>query len=88
MDDLDIAPLDADRWSDLVMLFGPDRGAYGRCWCMFWRVSGREFDALGGDGRTAAFRDRAEQAPPAGLLAYRDTTPVGWIAVAPVSSNA
>lgn len=83
MDAPDIVPLDADHWSDLVTLFGPDRGAYGRCWCMFWRVAGREFDELGGDGRRAAFRDRAELAPPAGLLAYRGTTPVGWIAVAP-----
>jgi GNAT superfamily N-acetyltransferase len=78
-----IAPLGADRWADLVTLFGPDRGAYGRCWCMWWRVSGREFEALGGDGRRDAFRERADQTPPAGLLAYRDRMPVGWVAVSP-----
>ena len=77
-----IAPLDTDRWADLVTLFGAERGAYGRCWCMWWRVSGREFDALGGDGRRDAFCGRADQTPPAGLLAYRDRVPVGWIAVA------
>lgn len=85
MDDLTIVPLDAHCWADLVTLFGPERGAYGRCWCMFWRVTGRGFDELGGDGRRSAFRDRvaAADAPPAGLLAYRDQTPVGWIAIAP-----
>ena len=78
-----VAPLDADRWADLVTLFGPERGAYGRCWCMWWRISGREFDALGGEGRHAAFRERTQQPPPPGLLAYRDRTPVGWVAVGP-----
>jgi GNAT superfamily N-acetyltransferase len=77
------APLDAPRWDDLVALFGPERGAYSRCWCMWWRVSGRDFDRLGGDGRRDAFRDRVDRSPPAGLLAYRDGEPVGWIAVGP-----
>jgi len=87
MTDLTVAPLDSGRWADLVTLFGPDRGAYGRCWCMFWRVTGRQFDNLGGDGRRSAFHDRVvaqdDGAPPAGLLAYDDQRPVGWIAIAP-----
>lgn len=78
-----IAPLDADHWGDLVALFGPERGASGRCWCMWWRVTGRQFDDLGGDGRRDAFAERARLTPPAGLLAYRGGVPVGWIAVAP-----
>lgn len=69
MTDLTVAPLNPDRWTDLMTLFGPDRGAYGRCWCMLWRVTGRQFDALGGDGRRSAFRDRivAQDSPPAGV---------------------
>jgi GNAT superfamily N-acetyltransferase len=81
--EITIEPLDADRWTDLVGLFGPERGAYSRCWCMWWRLTGREFDDLGGGGRRAALRERAGQAPPAGLLAYRDGSAVGWVAVAP-----
>ena len=81
--DITIEPLHADRWADLVTLFGPERGAYGRCWCMWWRVSGREFNALGGTGRRDAFRERAGQPPPPGLLAYRGDNAVGWVAVAP-----
>lgn len=83
MTDTMIHPLDRARWDDLVQLFGPERGAYGRCWCLFWRVTGREFDALGGDGRRDAFHARAQEPPPPGVLAYRDGTPVGWAAVAP-----
>lgn len=83
MADTEIHPLEPERWDHLVQLFGPERGAYGRCWCMFWRMTGREFDALGGDGRRDAFHARADQPPPPGVLAYRDGTPAGWVAVAP-----
>jgi GNAT superfamily N-acetyltransferase len=80
--ELEIHPLTADRWDDLVTLFdrpGDPRG----CWCMFWRVRGREFDRLWGAGARTAFREVVEEGPPPGLLAYRDGAPVGWCAVAP-----
>lgn len=83
MDDPTVLPLDVSRWDDLVTLFGPDRGAHGQCWCMFWRTTQREFDGLDGGGRRAAFRERTARTPPAGLLAYRGGSTVGWIAVAP-----
>lgn len=83
MADTRVEPLEPGRWDDLVTLFGPDRGAYGRCWCMWWRLTGREFDALGGDERRAAFEARTRTGPPPGLLAYRSGAPVGWVAVAP-----
>ena len=53
---------------------------------MFWRVRGRDFDELWGDGARAAFREVVEEGPPPGLLAYRDGAPVGWCAVAPRES--
>ncbi len=83
MADAPVRPLEPDRWDDLVALFGPDRGAYGQCWCMWWRLTGREFDTLGAEGRRAAFQARSRTAPPPGLLAYRAGAPVGWVAVAP-----
>ena len=78
-----VQPLTADRWADLERLFGP-RGAYGGCWCMWWRLSGREFEEAGSDGRHAMLQARSRQEPPPGLLAYdADGNPIGWIAVAP-----
>jgi GNAT superfamily N-acetyltransferase len=80
--ELEIHPLTADRWDDLATLFdrpGDPRG----CWCMFWRVRGRDFDQLWGKGARAAFREVVAEGPPPGLLAYRDGAPVGWCAVAP-----
>ncbi|MBM4430292.1 MAG: GNAT family N-acetyltransferase, partial [Chloroflexi bacterium] len=36
--------LTPERWADFEELFGP-RGAAGGCWCMWWRLTQREFDA-------------------------------------------
>jgi GNAT superfamily N-acetyltransferase len=80
--ELQVHPLTGDRWDDLVTLFdrpGDPRG----CWCMFWRVRGREFEQLWGQGAKAAFHQVVDRGPPPGLLAYRDGAPVGWCAVAP-----
>ena len=33
---LEFHPLTIERWGDFEKLFGP-RGAYGGCWCMWWR---------------------------------------------------
>jgi GNAT superfamily N-acetyltransferase len=80
--ELEIHPLTRDRWDDLANLFDRPGDPKG-CWCMFYRVRGREFERLWGAGARAAFREVVDQGPPPGLLAYRDGTPVGWCAVAP-----
>lgn len=36
--------LTPDRFKDLETLFGP-RGAFSGCWCMFWRLTQKEFAA-------------------------------------------
>lgn len=75
-------PLTPARWDDLERLFGPN-GAYGGCWCMWWRVTGREFEA-GGDANRARLRAVVESSPrPTGLLAFDGDEPVGWVAIAP-----
>lgn len=83
--DVRIEPLTAERWDDLVALFGPS-GAYSGCWCTWWRLSSKEFDAVGAEARRERLRARAGQEPPPGLLAYgvNDPGAVGWVSVAPV----
>src|SRR5262245_4887617 len=76
-------PLTPDRWDDLERLFGPERGADSGCWCMFWRMTRTEFDALGKPGRKAAFRKLVKSGAPLGILAYDGERPVGWCAAAP-----
>ena len=80
-----IVPLTAARWPDLVTLFGP-KGAYGGCWCMYFRLPRgpwTEGCKDGGAGNRRALRAlaRAKRAP--GLLAYVGKDPAGWCALAP-----
>ena len=76
-------PATTARWTDLERLFG-ERGACGGCWCMFWRVPRKEWDAQRGDGNKTAFQKIVETGRTApGILAYAGREPVGWCAIAP-----
>ncbi len=79
---MNIEPLTADRWDDLVTLFGPN-GANSGCWCMWWRVPAKEWTANANAGNRTGFEAVVRHGEPTGLLAYRDGSPVGWVAVAP-----
>jgi len=75
-------PLTPDRWPDFESLFGP-RGAYGGCWCMWWRMTQTEFNRQQGEPNKQAIRQIVERGDPPGLLAYDGDKAVGWCAVAP-----
>lgn len=75
-------PVTPDRWDDLERLFGP-RGACGGCWCMWYRLTKREFDAGKGVGNRRAMRRIVAAGRTPGLLAYHRDEPVGWCSVAP-----
>jgi GNAT superfamily N-acetyltransferase len=91
---LSVAPVTPDRWNDLVDLFerrGPrgGRSVADGCWCMYWRLDRKQLWAgwRGTDGHASGNRQALEgivngREPP-GLLAYDDTEPVGWLALAP-----
>jgi GNAT superfamily N-acetyltransferase len=73
------------RWSDLLTLFGP-QGAYGQCWCTWWRQTGRDYGAgwrNGGEGNRALLKQLTYGGQRPGLIAYRAGVPVGWVSVAP-----
>lgn len=78
--------LSADRWDDLVTLFGPERGAQGGCWCMWWRMTSAEFEKASRESRRDAFRKLLDDGVPLGVLAYDGKAPVGWCAVGPRDS--
>jgi hypothetical protein len=83
-----IRPVTADQWDRLAEFFGPS-GAYSHCWCVWWRVPGKDFDAGcrdGGAGNREVLQRLTEEGRIPGLLAYRTEdpeTPVGWVSVAP-----
>jgi len=80
-----VHPLTDARWADLEELFGPN-GAYSNCWCVYQRVTGREYGAgcaNRGAGNRALLRSLTHAGTVPGLIAYRDGRPVGWVSVAP-----
>jgi GNAT superfamily N-acetyltransferase len=83
--EVDVRPVGPGQWSDLARLFGPS-GAYSGCWCMWWRLSGREFSRNGNAGNRAALADIVRAGEPVGLLGYASGEPVAWAAVAPRSA--
>jgi GNAT superfamily N-acetyltransferase len=79
---LSFHPASAARWPDLEELFG-ERGACGGCWCMFWRLPRKEFDAGKGAGNKRAFKRIVRQEREPGIIAYVGSEPIGWCALAP-----
>jgi GNAT superfamily N-acetyltransferase len=83
--DVDVRAVTADRWPELERFFGPS-GAYSNCWCTFFRLRAKDFQAgcreHSAGNREILRRLTAEGAVP-GLLAYRDDEPVGWVSIAP-----
>lgn len=75
-------PLTPDRWDDFVRLFGA-HGAYGGCWCMWWRETRSEFEKKQGAGNRRAMKKIVESGEAPGILAYAAGDPAGWISIAP-----
>ena len=82
---LEFHPLTEERWADFEDLFG-ERGAYGGCWCMWWRLTRREFEAGQGEGNREAMHSIVSGGQVPGILAYEDGKAVGWCSVAPRES--
>jgi len=82
MTDLVYHPLTPDHWSDFETLFGP-HGAVGGCWCMWWRIKRKEYEANKNEGNKAAMKAIVEGGRVPGLLAYDADSPVGWVSVGP-----
>ncbi|MCY9787192.1 GNAT family N-acetyltransferase [Nocardiopsis sp. EMB25] len=84
-----IEPATAERWTDLENLFGPT-GAYGHCWCTFFRRRAKDHTAStscersqrGVDNKEELRRLTLEGRVP-GLIAYDGDGPCGWVSVAP-----
>ena len=82
---LEFQPLTRDHWSDFEELFGT-HGAYGGCWCMWWRLTRREFDELRGEGNRQRMKGIVKSGEVPGILAYYEGRPIGWCSVAPRES--
>ena len=79
--ELQFAPLTPERWEGLERLFGR-HGASGGCWCMWWRTTRKQFECNGNEGNRRAFKSIVDGGLVPGILAYRESEPVGWCSVA------
>ncbi len=75
-------PVTDDRWDDFEKLFG-QRGACGGCWCMWWRLTRKEYDQQKGAGNKKAMKNIIQSGATPGIMAYVKNEPVAWCSVAP-----
>jgi GNAT superfamily N-acetyltransferase len=86
---IDVQPATADRWGDLVAVFGRRGEDPAWCWCrLFLRPRTAEPAASGAapDNRGALHEEITRAVVPPGLIAYVDGQPVGWTRVGPRSA--
>ena len=79
---LQFHPVTPDRWKDFEKLFGPN-GACAGCWCMWWRLPRAEFTQKHYAGNKRAIKKIITTGQEPGMLAYADSEPIGWCAIAP-----
>ena len=84
---MDFHPLTPDRWHDFEQLFGP-KGAYGGCWCMWWRLTRARFKQQQGEANRLAMKSIVDSGQVPGIIGYADGAPVAWCSVAPRSDFA
>jgi GNAT superfamily N-acetyltransferase len=72
----------ATEFDDIATMVGPKKPTSNVCWCLSYRVPGKENLALRGTARRDRVRELVEEGPP-GVLAYDGDEVVGWAAVHP-----
>ena len=80
--DLTFHPLTQKLWRDFELLFGKN-GACGGCWCMYWKLRGKNFTENTGNTARQMQKSVVDSKTVPGLLAYSGGYPIGWIAVEP-----
>lgn len=76
-----VLPASGERFEDLAAVLRPKREGASACWCVSYRLSGRQ--AVSVPEREAYMRGLCESGQPPGVLAYIDGKPVGWCSVSP-----
>ena len=75
---IDVRP--ATSFDDVATMVGPKRADANVCWCLSYRLPGREHRSLSGPARGERMRELMVDGPP-GVLAYDGDEVVGWAAV-------
>lgn len=82
MSTIEIRPATADRFDDVEhALTGGGDGA--SCWCQWWMLRNKDWSAASNDEKRELLRGDLAREPAAGLVAYVDDEPAGWVKVMP-----
>jgi GNAT superfamily N-acetyltransferase len=76
-----VVPASGERFDDLAAVLRPKREGASACWCVSYRLPGRQSASV--PERDAYMRGLCESDQPPGVLAYVDGAPVGWCSVSP-----
>jgi len=79
---LKFEPLSTSNWEKFEILMG-EKGGCGNCWCMYFRLPYKTFQANKPDGNKKIMKQLVNKGMPQGLIASLNNEPVGWIAMAP-----
>jgi GNAT superfamily N-acetyltransferase len=86
MSQLEILPLTPERLPDLAMLFGQG-GDPKWCWCASFRLRSADFRKSSPDANRTVLEEAvtttAEEGRAPGLIAYRESDPIGWVSLGP-----
>ncbi len=74
-------PVTNSNWDKMQDLFG-DKGAYGGCWCTYWRLPRSRFSSCPSSERKEMMKEIIDSGRVPGILAYKNGTPVGWCSIA------
>jgi predicted GNAT family acetyltransferase len=77
-----VLPLTAEHWPAFEKLFGK-HGACMGCWCMYWRLPRKAWDAARGPNAKRLFKKRVAAGPPPGVVAFIGDDAVGWLQIGP-----
>jgi GNAT superfamily N-acetyltransferase len=77
-----VAPLTPELWPAFERLFGKNGACMG-CWCMYWRLPRKDYDAARGDAAKRLFKRRVKEGPPPGVVAFDGEEAIGWLQIGP-----
>lgn len=77
-----VEPLTLDDWPAFERLFGKNGACMG-CWCMYWRLPRKEYEAARGAAAKRMFKERVKTGPPPGVVAFEGEEAVGWLQIGP-----
>ena len=81
---LTFKPLTESEWNSFETLFG-EKGACAGCWCMYWRISRKEFESNRSPDNKRLMKGLVKKGSMPGIIAFEEGKPVGWCAFAPRS---